>query len=401
LADEVAVKRIAAVEVDPESSHQHEFNAGRLRVALGFSDGRSEGRLRAVYYGGPTGSEPEIEVGRYTLYDARESHATRSEYRLYYDIDLISAMAAPGDLLLLFSVPGSNDLRAVIAEVGSDVEQRLLDAIFTGDEPTLEAFQIVAPPVPNPDTVDRLTAAMAPRAPEGDGYRATTDPLYSESLAAGNLPSGALMAEAGQRLARAVMGDALSSDERLTCGLDAETELYTAITHELGERKLKELVEAQAGFQAVASYAMQVSQSARSRRGSSLQWHLAAVLDAAGISYTSQCTTEAKEKPDFVVPGCAQYHDDSFPQERLRMVACKSTVKERWRQILTEAERIPEKYLLTVDPSLTDDTISAMNLAMLRPFVPSSVMELAYASRPSRSGLGTVSDLVDALRASY
>ena len=67
MAGQIAVKRIAAVEVDPQSSHQHEFNAGRLRIALGFGHGTTTGRLRALYYGGPEGTEPDVAVGEYTL----------------------------------------------------------------------------------------------------------------------------------------------------------------------------------------------------------------------------------------------------------------------------------------------------------------------------------------------
>jgi hypothetical protein len=39
------------------------------------------------------------------------------------------------------------------------------------------------------------------------------------------------------------------------------------------------------------------------------------------------------------------------------MVACKSTARERWAQVLKEADRVAEKYLLTMDEDLTDDQI--------------------------------------------
>jgi hypothetical protein len=81
------------------------------------------------------------------------------------------------------------------------------------------------------------------------------------------------------------------------------------------------------------------------------------------------------------------------------MVACKSTVKERWRQVLNEATRIDEKYFLTLDSALSDDTIKSMNSSRIRPFLPRSVLDTYYATRPTRSQLWTVAELVAELRA--
>jgi hypothetical protein len=93
------------------------------------------------------------------------------------------------------------------------------------------------------------------------------------------------------------------------------------------------------------------------------------------------------------------YHDPSFPTERLRMVACKTTSKERWRQILNEAERISPKYLLTVDPGLTAATIEQMVHAGVLPYLPVAAIDPGYADNPSRSRLHTVEDLLRELEA--
>ena len=84
---------------------------------------------------------------------------------------------------------------------------------------------------------------------------------------------------------------------------------------------------------------------------------------------------------------------------RVRMVACKSTAKERWRQVLHEATRIPEKYLLTVDPSLTGSTIEAMLRAGVVPFLPSPVIHRSYAGHPYATSMASVADLVARLHA--
>jgi hypothetical protein len=398
---QVAVKRLSAVEVDPGSSHQHEFNAGNLRVGLGFGRESVSGSLTAVYYGAEDGSEPDVEEGTFTLYDAREAHPTRSEFRLYYNVPMLTERAEAGDLLVLFRTLDSAALRAVVARAGSRAEKQLLDAIFKDDRPALGTFQLVEPPRPTEAAAEELASALTP-VPEAavlGGYGATEHGLYTSALAANKLPSTREMADAGVELATKVKGSDLSPDDRLYFSLAAETELFFALNDALGQRWLDEQVKKGASFASVAGYVMGTAQSSKSRRGTSLQNHFAAVLDAAGVPYTAQCQTEGKETPDFVVPGCKEYHDEKRPDERLRMVACKSTVKERWRQVLKEAERIPEKYFLTLDPALTDDTIRAMIAQTLLPFLPKAILDEKYAKRTTRDQLRTVTELVDELRA--
>ena len=80
------------------------------------------------------------------------------------------------------------------------------------------------------------------------------------------------------------------------------------------------------------------------------------------------------------------------------MVACKSTVRERWGQILKEADRIQEKYLLTVDEGLSADLIESMGAAHLRVFMPSAAIESRYGANPSKGLLGTVAGLLMGLK---
>jgi hypothetical protein len=78
------------------------------------------------------------------------------------------------------------------------------------------------------------------------------------------------------------------------------------------------------------------------------------------------------------------------------MVACKSTSRERWRQVLNEAARIPEKYLLTVDTGISHATIDAMQRAALRVFLPAPIITAFYAD--NAGSIGTVSELLTELR---
>ena len=73
------------------------------------------------------------------------------------------------------------------------------------------------------------------------------------------------------------------------------------------------------------------------------------------------------------------------------MVACKSTAKERWRQVLHEAERVPKKYLLTVGSRLTAPTVAGMHRAGIIPFLPLPVIEANYLGQAVAEFLAPVS----------
>jgi hypothetical protein len=57
------------------------------------------------------------------------------------------------------------------------------------------------------------------------------------------------------------------------------------------------------------------------------------------IRYARGAETENRNKPDFLFPGQAEYRDPAFPADRLTMLGAKSTVQDRWRQVLSEAAR--------------------------------------------------------------
>ena len=63
--------------------------------------------------------------------------------------------------------------------------------------------------------------------------------------------------------------------------------------------------------------------------------------------------TEVRKKPDFVFPNGKCYHRFDFPTDKLTVLGAKTTCKDRWRQVATEADRADFKYLFTTQPCLT------------------------------------------------
>ncbi|RVN54213.1 hypothetical protein [Sinorhizobium meliloti] len=92
-------KRLSAVETDIARSNQHEFNGSKPLIGL---FGREHPQkiqtdfIRMSDEGGVL-----AETGMLTWYDARARHPTRSEYRLYYYDNAVTAKAREGDILLI------------------------------------------------------------------------------------------------------------------------------------------------------------------------------------------------------------------------------------------------------------------------------------------------------------
>jgi hypothetical protein len=112
-------------------------------------------------------------------------------------------------------------------------------------------------------------------------------------------------------------------------------------------------------FQDFLSLAQTILQSRKSRGGKSLEFHARDIfkeeLLVSGTHFSHQPTTEGKRKPDFIFPSAKAYHDPKFPANQLRMLATKTTLRDRWRQITKEAGRIEEKHLLTVQDGISEN----------------------------------------------
>lgn len=108
----------------------------------------------------------------------------------------------------------------------------------------------------------------------------------------------------------------------------------------------------------------------KSRAGKSLEHHLADIFNAAGLRFQEQVTTENNKTPDFIFPDGESYHNILFPADKLTMLGAKTTCKDRWRQVLNEADRIPEKHLFTLQRGVSRNQLKEMCDAHLTLVVP-------------------------------
>ncbi len=167
----------------------------------------------------------------------------------------------------------------------------------------------------------------------------------------------------------------LDPDKRLIRRRNCEFEVFQSVEQAI------ELPHIHAGFATVNDFlarAQTIIQRRKSRAGRSLELHLRAIFVeerlTEGVNFSQQCTSEPGKKPDFLFPSEAAYRNPDFPASKLRMLAVKTTCKDRWRQILNEADRIPTKHLLTLQEGISENQFREMINANVSLVVPSGLV---------------------------
>ncbi len=161
----------------------------------------------------------------------------------------------------------------------------------------------------------------------------------------------------------------LNPDEKIISWTNIEYALFRALEYaRYGEIITK-------GFQSVDEFvrvANVVLNRRKSRAGKSFEHHLSAIFDGNCIEYSSQAVTEGNKKPDFLFPSQEAYHDYGFSVDYIVSLAAKTTCKDRWRQVLNEADRLRDKpkYLCTLQQGISGaqmDEMQAENVILVVP----------------------------------
>ena len=124
--------------------------------------------------------------------------------------------------------------------------------------------------------------------------------------------------------------------------------------------------------QSLVEFSNSILNRRKSRAGKSLEHHLAEIFIASHLRFEEQVITENKKKPDFIFPDGNSYHNFMFPSDKLTMLGAKTTCKDRWRQVLNEADRIPNKHLFTLQRGVTRNQLQEMKDEHLTLVIPKS-----------------------------
>lgn len=182
-------------------------------------------------------------------------------------------------------------------------------------------------------------------------------------------------------------------DVYLTKWLDTETELF----YQFEEKFYRPIYTSPfESLKAISDFANSFLNRRKSRVGKSLEHHLARVFTTAQLRFVEQAVTEGNKKPDFLFPGIEEYHNFEFPAEDLTFLGAKTTCKDRWRQVLNEANRIDCKYLFTLQPSISVNQLQEMKDERLTLVVPES--NLSTFDKHYRSDILSLKQFVGIVR---
>ncbi|WP_428156295.1 type II restriction endonuclease [Brevundimonas sp.] len=375
----VAAKRLAAVDASSASSNQHEVTGSEplLRI-LGDQDrkfprGGSDCRFPSTYIWLGGEGEALTEEGQLSWYDARRNVATRrAEWRLYYQDNPITELMRPGDTLFIALRP-DGQLMFIVTPENSTGESQLLWLFGLNPQPQLE-FE---PRNFGPDTDSEIDFSarfildelgIEAEEPESDRLDALLEP-YGMAF-----PKTAVFSD----LARQSLPDLSPRDEpdrTLMAWMEREELLFRRLERRIVADRIANGFRSSDGedVDGFLAFSLSVQNRRKSRVGYALEHHLSAIFSANEVRFQQGAETENRNKPDFLFPGEAAYRDPNFPVEALTMLGAKSTVKDRWRQVLSEAVRLPNKHLLTLEPGISVNQTEEMGAKGLQLVVPRAV----------------------------
>ena len=368
--DGVAAKKLSAVEADLVHSNQHEFNgADGLRRLFGEAEGKQRYPARFIYLSDEE-SDAVVADGQLTWYDARERHPTRSEHRLYFTTTTVSQCAGEDDLLVIGKRPDGSVL-VVIAEAGSTIANQV-QWLFGLNDLAHPGFSVR-------DELgteqDRIAFASTVILEQIGVVVEAVETTYLDGMLrefGGGFPATRLFSE----YARKSLPDVSATDNPdavLMAWMEREEILFRTLERHLLADRLRQGFDGDVdGF---LGFSLSVQNRRKSRAGLALENHMEAIFVGRGIHYTRTGRTENKASPDFLFPGVHQYHDKEFDPLLLTMLGVKSTCKDRWRQVLAEADRIERKHLLTLETSISTAQTDEMQAKALQLVLPKSLHE--------------------------
>jgi EcoRII C terminal len=364
----VVSKRLTLVETITPNSNQHEFQGTRpLRRLLGDED-RRQIATRFLSISGE--QEAFSEDGFMSWSNVRKGKPRAAEYHLYYSSNAVTEMMQPGDHLFL-ALQRDETMLAIVAS--STTIQNQLFWLFGLEEQEEFAFtyQEIGEGSAELDFAARYVLeelGIEPEEPETDQIDALIEPF------------GLIFPKTGafSELARSSLPHVSAQDDpdrALVDWLEREEQMFRRLERRIVAERIGGgfLAPEGADVDGFLSFSLSVQNRRKSRAGQALEHHLEAIFTANGIQNVRGAETENKNKPDFLFPGQDEYRDPDFPASRLTMLGAKSTLKDRWRQVLSEAERIHAKHLLTLEPSISENQTTEMQAKNLQLVVPRSL----------------------------
>lgn len=169
------------------------------------------------------------------------------------------------------------------------------------------------------------------------------------------------------------VADAITEpDEVLLKWIDAEYHLFLSVEKKLNEDILTTPFVSIAAF---VERANSILNARKARAGKSLEHHLSAIFSANRLLFEEQVITENGKKPDFMFPNGRCYHHFEFPSDKLTILGAKTTCRDRWNQVASEAKRADFKYLFTTQPGMSVSQLTGLESLKVGVVVPKHNIE--------------------------
>ena len=303
---------------------------------------------------------------------------TRSEYRLTRfgrDFPFLNADAV-GNLLVLIPIgaPASTDFRAYVLHLENDIEE--LQAALG-----VQVFGNWALYAAGLEPLESQQACIERHFRE-----------FAEGLS--EFPSGDRFSEvAVEALRRCLTGfENKDPDYRVLKSVKTEYTLYRMVERLLCGPEITQMFRDIDDFLAVAN---SITNRRRARAGRSFENQMSIVLKEEQIPFDVRPNVDGR--PDIVIPGASEYQDTSYPSERLFVVGLKTTLKDRWRQVLQEGSRVPQKHLMTLQQGVSVNQLCQMAKSDISLIVPAGLH--SFYPEESAMDILTVDRFVDLVKA--
>lgn len=379
----LATKYLSEVDT-PRGSNQHEIGSKAFAMFLGdpgIETKHFDGHF--LYFG--EDEEPVQAKSQLSWYDTRRKNPSRSpELRLYYKKNLVTEKMSKGDFLLIAKRTDGTLLVVVTKPLSTNENQ--LRWLFNINQVQEEQFRFQEVPAGKELSFVHATVLQVLGIEVESSNEQWLDRLLKKF--GKKFPS---TVEFGNFARKSSKVDSASSADDLLMGWMAQEEmLFRTLEKHLVEEQLA------IGFRDVnhfVEFSLQVQNRRKARAGRAFENHLAAIFKCKGLRFNTQVITEFKTKADFIFPSARAYANPSFPVEHLTLLAAKTSCKDRWRQVLAEAQRVPFKHLVTLEAGISEQQTDEMRGHQLQLVVPAQILP-SYKEQ-QRPYLLCVQDFVD------
>ena len=377
----VAAKYLVLVDT-PRGSNQHEIG-GLKRAGVGdeinaaYGTGKSVS-IPATYVRVDDGEDPVVIKGSASWYDARLKKKGKrgAEYRLYYEDNSVTRAFDVEDFLLV--ALGQNDELLIVSTPARSEAERRVRAIFD-IENLIVSQSFIDTHIKRKETILPLEYVFA------DAFGIELEDVKEDASLMTALvqnfgkkfPTTAVFSEYA-RLTLPGIDPLNHPDEALLEWYRQETRLFKLMEKlvirdngELQELIKKAVDTGDLDVEPLISIAKSILNTRKSRAGLSFQNHIGYILKVHKIKYVAQAHTEGNETPDFLFPDSESYANPLYDRKLLRMLAAKTSLKDRWRQVLKEADKIEFKHLITMDTMMTEPQVNEIQDSRICLIVPS------------------------------